>query len=71
VLFRPEEVHGASGTGSVLEPLPEGHSHVSNYIPGFYPQNDPIADLHLNGLSAIEARGIDSNRFARKKPADR
>jgi len=71
VLFRPEEVHGASGTGSVLEPLPEGYSYVPDYILGFYPQNDSIPNLHLYGFSTIEARGIDANRFAGKKPADR
>jgi len=71
VLFRPEEVHGTSGTGKILKPLPEGHSHIPDHILGFYPQNDSIPNLHLYGLSAIEARGIDSNRFAGKKPADR
>jgi len=71
VLFRPEEVHGTSGTGKVLEPLPEGHSHVSNDIFGLCFQENPISDFNLNRLSAIEARGIDANRFAGKKPADR
>jgi len=71
VLFRPEEVHSTSGTGKVLEPFPERYSHVPNDIPGFCFQEDPISDFNLNGLSAIEARGIDSNRFAGKKPADR
>jgi len=71
VLFRPEEVHGTSGTGKILEPLPERDSHISGHILGFYPQNDSISDLHLYGLSAIEARGIDANHFAGKKPADR
>jgi hypothetical protein len=37
VLFRPEEVHGASGIGTVLEPLPEGHSHITNHILGVCP----------------------------------
>jgi hypothetical protein len=71
VLFRPEEVHGTSGTGKVLEPLPEGDRHIPDHILGFYPQHDSIPDLHLNGLSTIEARGIDSNRLAGKKPAER
>jgi hypothetical protein len=71
VLFRPEEVHRASGTGSILEPLPERYSHIADHILGFYLQNDSIPDLHVYGLSAIEAGGIDANRFAGKKPADR
>lgn len=32
VLFRPEEVHGASGIRSVLEPLPERNCHITNHI---------------------------------------
>ena len=32
VLFRPEEVHGASGIRTVLEPLPVGHCHITNHI---------------------------------------
>jgi hypothetical protein len=71
VLFRPEEVHGTSGTGHVLEPFPEWYSHVSNDISGFCFQENPISDFNLNGFSAIQARGIDANRFAGEKPADR
>jgi hypothetical protein len=71
VFFRPEEVHGTSGTGKVLEPFPEGDSHIPDYVLGICAQNDSIADLHLDGFSAIEARGIDSNRFPGKEPADR
>jgi hypothetical protein len=32
VLFRPEEVHGASGIRKVLEPLPVGNCHIANHI---------------------------------------
>ena len=71
MLFRPEEVHGTSGTGHVLKPLPERYSHVANDIIGLCFQEDPIPNFNLNGLSTIEAGGIDPNRFAGKKPADR
>jgi hypothetical protein len=71
VFFRPEEIHGTSGIRDVLEPLPEGNGHVSHHISGFCLQNDPIPDLHPNGLSTIQARGIDLNRLAREKPANR
>jgi hypothetical protein len=54
-----------------LEPFPERYSHVANDILGLHFQEDPISDFNLNGLSAIQARGIDANRFAGKKPADR
>jgi hypothetical protein len=69
--FQPEEVHGTSGIRDVLEPLPVGYSYITHHLLGLCPQNDSIPNLHLNGLSTIQARGIDSNRFAGKKPADR
>jgi hypothetical protein len=71
MLFRPEEVHATSGTGKILEPPPKGHGHIPDHTLGFYPQNDSIPNLHLYALSTIEAWGIDANRFAGKKPADR
>jgi hypothetical protein len=71
VLLRPEEVHGASGIGNILEPLPEGHSYVPDDVPGFGPQNHSIPDLHPDGFSTIETRRIDLNCLSRKKPADR
>jgi hypothetical protein len=71
VLLRPEEVHGASGIGDILEPLPERNSYVTDHIPGFGLQNDSIPDLHPDGLSTIKARRIDLNCLSRKKPADR
>jgi hypothetical protein len=70
VLFRPEEVHGASGIRSVLEPLPVGHCHIANHILRVCPQNDSITDLHLKGFSTIQARRIDLNRLSGKKPAN-
>jgi hypothetical protein len=71
MLLRPEEVHGASRIGNILEPLPEGHSDIPDHILGFGLQNHSIADLHPDGFSTIEARRIDLNRLSRKKPADR
>jgi hypothetical protein len=70
VLFRPEEIHGASGIWNILEPLPVGHSHITNHVLRLRPQNDPIPDLHQNGLSTIQARRIDLNCLSGKKPAD-
>jgi hypothetical protein len=70
VLFRPEEIHGASGIRSVLKPLPEGNCHIPNHILRLCPQNDSIPDLHLKGLSTIQARRIDLNRLSGKKPAN-
>jgi hypothetical protein len=71
VLLRPEEVHGASRIGDILEPLPEGHSDIPDHILGLGFQNHSIADLYPDGFSTIEARRIDLNRLSRKKPADR
>jgi len=71
MLFRPEEVHGASGIRDVLEPLPVRYSYVTHHLLGLCPQNDSIPNLHLDGLSTIKTRQIDLNRPSRKKPADR
>jgi hypothetical protein len=71
MLLRPEEVHGASGIGNILEPLPEGHSYIPDHTSRFSLQNNSVPDLHADGLSAVETRRIDLNRLSRKKPADR
>jgi hypothetical protein len=49
MLFRPEEVHGASGIRDVFEPLPERHGHISHEAFWIAFQNHPIAYLHPDG----------------------
>ena len=45
VLFRPEEIHRASGIGDVSEPLPEGNGHVSHQPIRLGVFDHPIPDL--------------------------
>jgi hypothetical protein len=53
VLFRPEEVHGASGIAEVLVPPPERNSHIShNGIRLDYPEM-AILNFQMNGQTAI------------------
>jgi len=71
MLFRPEEVHGASGIGSIFGPFPEWHSHIPHQTLRISPQDLPVADLHLDGLAAVKTGCIDLDYFAREEPADR
>jgi len=70
MLFRPEEVHRASGIGSVFKPLPKGHSHISHQTFRLGSKDLTIADLHLNREATIETGSIDLDGFLRKEPAD-
>ena len=71
MLFRPEEVHSTSCIGSIFKPLPERHGHIPDQTFGFGVQDYPVADLYPNWKPTIETGCIDTNRFARKEPADR
>jgi hypothetical protein len=70
MLFRPEEVHRASGIGSVFKPLPKGHSHIPHQTFRFGSKDLPVADFHTNRETAIETGSIDLDYFLRKEPAD-
>ncbi len=70
MLFRPEEVHGASGIGYIFEPFAEGDCHISCYFFGFCSQHLAVPHLHGNGRSAVQAGGVDADLFPREEPAD-
>jgi hypothetical protein len=70
MLFRPEEVHRASGIGGVFKPLPKGHSHIPHQTFRLGSKDLPIADLHLNQEPTIETGSIDLDCFPWKEPAD-
>jgi hypothetical protein len=70
MLFRPEEVHRASGIRSVFKPLPKGHRHISHQALGLGSENLPIADLDLDRMSTIETGSIDLDGFSWEEPAD-
>ena len=71
VLFRPEEVHPASGMREVVEPLPERHRHIDGGLFGVQPEDRSITDFDADGEPAIETRAIDTDRLSGEKPADR
>jgi len=71
MLFRPEEVHRASGIRSVFKPLPKGHSHKTHQTFRLGSKDLPVADLHPNREAAIETGSIDPDRFPWIEPADR
>lgn len=71
VFFRPEEVHGASGKGGVLEPLPEGHGHVGHKPFRGGTEHSAVPHLDPHGFAAVEAGGVDSDCLIREEPADR
>ena len=71
MLFRPEEIHGASRVGQIVEPLFEGNGSVSNDALRLGLLNRPVFHLHPDGITAIQAGRIDPHALARKKPADR
>jgi hypothetical protein len=71
VLFRPEEVHGASGIADILIPSPERNGHMSNDTVRFGVQEGAILHLQPNRQPAIQTGRINSDCFTRKEPADR
>ena len=71
MLFRPEEVHGASGIGNILRPPPIRYGHIPHKAFGFGTQDFPVADLHAYREATVKTGSIDLHRFTRKEPADR
>jgi hypothetical protein len=71
MLFRPEEVHGASGIGNILRPPPIRYGHIPHEAFGFGSQDFPIADLHAYREATVKTGSIDLHCFAGKEPADR
>jgi len=71
MLFRPEEVHRASGIRNAENPSPDRNGNMTDQPIGFLGQNLAILYLDLYGFAAIQANRIDPDRLSRKKPADR
>ena len=71
MLFRPEEVHGASGVREVVEPLPERNRYVGGHAIGVHAKDRPVTNFYANGESTIEAWTIYTDHFPWKEPADR
>ncbi len=71
MLFRPEEIHCASGIGRVFEPFPEGNSDISDHAFRFRAQDAAVTHFQNNRKSAVKTWTIHPNRLAGEKPADR
>jgi len=63
MLFRPEEIHRASGMSHVFKPFPERDGHVSRQSRSFAVEKLSVADGDAERLAAIEAGKIDADRF--------
>jgi hypothetical protein len=48
VLFRPEEIHRASGIGDVFEPLPERETGVGDHASGFAVMHNAVLHFHTD-----------------------
>jgi hypothetical protein len=70
MLFRPEEVHGASGVGHVLWPFPKGNRYVPNQSFGITVQHFPVLDIQAYWFATIETGRFKMDCFAWEKPAD-
>ena len=71
MLFRPEEIHCASGKREVFPPLPKRNRHIGHDAFRIGMKYAPVSNFYGNGESAVQTWTIDTNRLARKKPADR
>jgi hypothetical protein len=70
VLFRPEEIHGASGIGEIVEPFPERSRSISYYTFRLNTLDDTFFHFHSDWQPTIKAGSINLDGFAWKKPAD-
>jgi hypothetical protein len=72
MLFRPEEIHGASGKSRILKPFPERDGDVGRVSLRFLEIEEPAILKHnLEGLAAIQTGEIHRHRLAGEEPADR
>ena len=71
MLFRPEEIHGASGIGNIFEPIPVRYGCIGYQTFRFGTLDRTIFHHHPHGRPAIKARGNDLDCFPWKEPADR
>jgi hypothetical protein len=71
MLFRPEEIHGASGIWQVFEPILKRNRCISHYTLRFCAQYFSILYFDSDRKTTIQTGGINLYCFAGKKPADR
>lgn len=70
VLFRPEEIHGASGMWQPFHPSGEGNGHISNDVIRSGGYHLAVLHLHLKRQATIKAGSVDLHQLTGKKPAN-
>jgi hypothetical protein len=53
MLFRPEEIHSASGVRPVFHPFPQWDCDITNYFRRFDFNEIPVSYFHCYGIAAI------------------
>ena len=71
MLFRPEEIHGTSGIGQVVEPILEGNRGISHDTFGLSVQNGSILHFHPERSTTIQTGRFNVDCLPWEKPADR
>jgi len=70
MLFRPEEKHGASGIGDIVEPISERDWSIGYQAFGIGLFNITIFHLDSHRLPTIKTGRIDPHNFSGEQPTD-
>lgn len=70
MLFRPEEVHGASGKRDVFKPVSVRHGNIGDRRTGINFFEFAVTDLDTNRFPAIQAGRVNPHGLAGEKPAN-
>jgi hypothetical protein len=71
MLFRPEEKHGASGIGDILEPISKWDWSIGYQAFGIGLLNITIFHLNSDRLPTIKTGRINLHNFSGEQPTDR
>jgi len=71
MFFRPEEKHGTSGESDIRHPFGYGKGYMADQSFRIGLLDDAVTHFDGDGFTAIETRGVDTDLFPRKQPADR
>ena len=71
MLFRPEEIHGTSGIGQVIEPILKRNAGISHDTFRLSIQDCAILHFNPDRGTAIQTGSFNFYCLAWKKPADR
>jgi hypothetical protein len=69
MLFRPEEIHGASGVWQPFQPAGEGDGHISRDALRGGGGYLAILHFHVKRQAAVKTGSSDLHRLAREEPA--